>query len=591
MGLNIAVLAIGEAMSIDDEPPAALVVERLTQAGHKIGARAVVPDSLQMIRAKFLEYIADPTVDVVIATAGTRTEYAAQALAPLVTKQLAGFADLFRLMTFEEIGTAAMLVDAEAAQCKTTFVFLLPASIGAVRTALEKLIAPQLDYRTKPQNLVMRMPRIAHVDTPEKAPEPEPWITPKKPTQTIAAVPAPAKPAPRPATIPPPIPAIPSHTHSVSQRLAAIPQFMAKETTAVGPAPAPRNKVSTIVAPLPMKAPAAPIVPMTEDASTPEREKEVEDRPGPIPHTPPPSVMIDASLEDKATIPIPINRRAETERVWHDDDDDDGYPRRVIYPRHKGVSATFVVTWIVIAVAAAAAVLFMLMRKEDDEVRREQVASRTPVVAPEVTSEPPTPTPPPPPVVEPPPVAPVVDDEIDMAAPVDEPAPATNPFDPPPAAKPKPPKAPKEPVVTKDPAVAKEPVVAKAPVEKPPLDDGCDEVSCVLDRYRLPCCATFKPAEEAPKPVASGVPEKIDRAMILDGIGPMKPAVQRCGEKFGGKGTVKLVVQVLPSGNVDDITVSTTPDEALGSCVASAVKKATFGKTQSGGSFGYPFVF
>src|SRR5665647_659200 len=120
VGLNVAVLAIGDALAISDEPPAQLVVDRFLGAGHKVVAQHVVGDFLQAIRAKFLEWIADPTIDVVVATAGARTEYAAAALAPLVTKPLVGFSDLFRYMTFEEIGTAAMLVDADAAQCKST---------------------------------------------------------------------------------------------------------------------------------------------------------------------------------------------------------------------------------------------------------------------------------------------------------------------------------------------------------------------------------------------------------------------------------------------------------------------------------------
>jgi len=597
IGLNVAVLAIGDALTIGDEPPAQLVVDRFTQAGHKVVAQAVAGDFVQVIRAKLLEWIADPTIDVVVATAGTRTEHAASALAPLVTKPLVGFSDLFRYMTFEEIGTAAMLVDADAAQCKSTFVFLLPASIGAVRTALDRLILPQLDYRTKPANLVMRMPRVAHVEAPDKAPEPEPWIQPKKPTLQIAAVPAPARPPARAKTMPPPLPA----ERSISRKLDAVPEFAIKEITNVGPAPAPaasRPKISTISAPLPMKLPAAPAPMVEELEATPPRMREFEvvEKTGPIPRTPSASVMIDSSLSQPIALVTPTRARPTIPPDEPDDLDDYAPPR--------GGSRKVVFAWLGIALAGAAlAIAFLVLRKPDKDASAggeppgDRVAARTPPI-PDTRSEPPPAEPPP---VEPPPVEPppVVDHEIDM-----QPEPAV---EPPVVAK----TPPTEPVVAKDPGVArtpptpKEPKVAKEPREpKPPkepkepelapvtVENGCDEVSCALDRYQLACCAKFKPAEVPvePKPT-SDLPEKIDRSMIVDAMGKMKPAVVRCGEIHGTKGTVKLYVQVTAGGSVEDVSVQSTPDAPIGACVATAIKKASFARTQNGGSFGYPFVF
>lgn len=600
IGLNVAVLAIGDALTIADEPPAQLIVDRFTTAGHKVVAQAVVGDFLQTIRAKLLEWVADPSVDVILAIAGTRTEYGAAALAPLVTKPLIGFADLFRYMTFEEIGTAAMLVDADAAQCKSTFVFLLPSSIGAVRTALDRLIIPQLDYRTKPANLVMRLPRVAHVEAPE-VPVPEPWITPKKPTAQIVGVPAPPKPPKRKGTIPPPLPAV-----SMVRKIEAVPQFVAKETTNVGAAPAPasatRPKISTISTPLPTRLPAAPAPFVEELEATPPKTREFESAvmTSPIPRTPSPSVMVDATLSQPITVvdrarPPTANPNTSRPIDERGDDDDEGFTTYAPGRRSRKLA----LAWASIAIAGAAMlIVFLLLRRTDKDARAslepapgDRVAARIPTL-PETRSEPP----PVPVVAAPPlPVEPPVDNEIDMPL---EPEPAKTP----PVAAKTPPVPAKPPVVAKlpvektpvaKPPVEKAPVVEKEPELKPvTVENGCDEVSCVLDRYQLACCAKFKPAEESAKPAPkSDVPEKIDRAMIVEGVGRIKPAVVRCGEVYGGKGTVKLSVQVSAEGKVGDVSVSSTPDEQLGTCVAAAVKKATFAKTQNGGSFGYPFVF
>ncbi len=587
VSLNVAVLAIGDALTIVDEPPAQLIVDRFTTAGHKVVHQAVVGDFLQTIRAKLLEWIADPAVDVILATAGTRTEYGAAALAPLVTKPLIGFSDLFRYMTFEEIGTAAMLVDADAAQCKSTFVFLLPSSIGAVRTALDRLLMPQLDYRTKPANLVMRLPRIAHVDLVE-VPESEPWITPKKPTAQIVGVPAPPKPPPRRGTMPPPLPAV-----SMVRKIEAVPGFIAKEKTTVGAAPAPRPKISaTISAPLPQRAPAAPAPFVEELEATPPKTREFEsvEKTGPIPRTPSPSVMVDEELSQRAITVVPARPKTmpppmiNTSRPIDELTDDEGFTTYAGGRKNR----TLAIAWASIALAAAALVIvFLLLRKSNTDARAsvdppEQIVATNPPPVPQVQIEPP-PAPRPEPVVIAPDAAPA-DHEIDMPL---EPEPVK-----PPVVAAKSPPAAKTPPATKPP---KEPVVAKekelAPVT---TENGCDEVSCALDRYQLACCAKFKPAEE-PKPApasASDVPEKIDRAMIVEGVGRMKPAVVRCGEIHGSvKGTVKLAVKVRADGKIDGVTVSDTPDEQLGTCVATAIKKATFGKTQNGGSFSYPFVF
>ncbi len=138
---------------------------------------------------------------------------------------------------------------------------------------------------------------------------------------------------------------------------------------------------------------------------------------------------------------------------------------------------------------------------------------------------------------------------------------------------------------------------AVAPIEPakplppgPPPEAGCDEVSCVLDRYARPCCARYKPADAGFDPKKT-MPDRLDRAAVKEGVEHMKPRVIACGERTPVKGTVKLAITVAPDGSVSDISVNDTPDAALGECVATALRKATFAKTINGATFVYPFAF
>ena len=139
----------------------------------------------------------------------------------------------------------------------------------------------------------------------------------------------------------------------------------------------------------------------------------------------------------------------------------------------------------------------------------------------------------------------------------------------------------------------------KAEATPPPAKDtgGCDEVSCVLNNYEGACCAKFKKKGSgggaAAKPSGGGgdLPDALDRAMISDGVNKVKAKVQACGDKSSAKGQVKVSVKVNPGGDVASVSVKNTPDASLGNCVAAAMQRAKFAKTQNGGSFGYPFMF
>ncbi len=166
--VNIAVLTVSDTRTLETDTSGKLIEDRMREAGHHVVTRQVVVDSELQIRAQLATWIADSSIDVVIATGGTGVtprDVTPEALAPLVTKAIPGFGELFRWLSFEEIGTSTIQSRAEAALCGETFVFLLPGSNGGVRTGLEKILIPQLDHRVKPCNFVMLLPRIKNEAT------------------------------------------------------------------------------------------------------------------------------------------------------------------------------------------------------------------------------------------------------------------------------------------------------------------------------------------------------------------------------------------------------------------------------------------
>lgn len=146
------------------------------------------------------------------------------------------------------------------------------------------------------------------------------------------------------------------------------------------------------------------------------------------------------------------------------------------------------------------------------------------------------------------------------------------------------PKPPAHPIAARD---DHEP--APAPVPAPTVDDSCDEVSCVLNNNTPSCCAKYK-KERAPV-VVTGPPAALDRQAISNGVASVKASVAACGTHTTARGIVKLHVRVGANGLVTTASVAATPDAALGGCVEAAVRRAVFPRTQSGGSFSYPFVF
>lgn len=161
--LNIAVLVVSDSRSDVDDVSGKTLVERLQQAGHRLAEKRIVPDNIYQIRAAVSNWIAGNDIDVVISTGGTGVtgrDGTPEAIEPLLDKVLDGFGEIFRMRSYQDIKTSTMQSRAIAGVANATYIFCLPGSSGACRTAWDDLIKAQLDYRTRPCNLVQLMPRL-----------------------------------------------------------------------------------------------------------------------------------------------------------------------------------------------------------------------------------------------------------------------------------------------------------------------------------------------------------------------------------------------------------------------------------------------
>ncbi len=161
--LNIAVMTVSDTRTEATDKSGDTLVKLLTEAGHVLAEKRIVPDDIYQIRALASQWIADAGVNAVITTGGTGItgrDSTPEAMAVLFDKQIDGFGELFRVVSYEEINTSTMQSRALAGVANATFIFCLPGSTGACRTGWGKLISHQLDYRTRPCNLVELMPRV-----------------------------------------------------------------------------------------------------------------------------------------------------------------------------------------------------------------------------------------------------------------------------------------------------------------------------------------------------------------------------------------------------------------------------------------------
>ncbi len=161
--LDIAVLVISDSRTEKTDKSGALLADRLTAAGHRLADKQIVPDDLYQIRAVVAGWIAAEEIQVVLTTGGTGVtgrDGTPEALRPLLDKEIEGFGEIFRALSFAEIETSSLQSRALAGVANGTYLFCLPGSSGACRTAWDSIIAAQLDLRTRPCNLVELMPRL-----------------------------------------------------------------------------------------------------------------------------------------------------------------------------------------------------------------------------------------------------------------------------------------------------------------------------------------------------------------------------------------------------------------------------------------------
>ena len=696
--VNVAVVGVGA-----DDAATRTAAERLAAAGHE------VVDSKQLAAgAPLLEvltdWIDDDRIDIVIAIAND-TEPVRAAMAPLVSREIPGFGELLRAAAFSEIGSAAMLLEGDAARCGATYVFVVPGTVGAVKVAMDHLLLPQLDMQTRPLNLASRLPRLRGRAPAESSfvrrerEGTDPGFVPPKSSPSILTPAARGNPSPAPRmkTMPPPLPdKAPSKTPPLGVVLRATPveadaakdaELITSDAAILIP---PAVIVDTPEAPAeiidkPPAVEAAPVAaaepPKTEDtvaadqlgafvmslekhAAQIRREKS---QVGPLPTapveppaaersaktTPPPrsSKTTPPPAPPAKTMPPPVKRTdaelkalrdasvaeaiSKVEKLPEKPGEEPAAPRKknettpqqwaqaaeklekispratrdpgslganavlgqgdrvIVIPQSKKRRTWLVVPLLLVVGAAGAFVVKTQFlsgnRTASAEPQPDHVEQTVKVEAVE-------PAPTPPPADQPAPLPPVVPQvaEIEMepagnltaiaqahgdhhthTAVAPTPAPVTGSA----AAGSATGSADDTPDPRTHPNIA-------------PASPDCDEASCILEHYQRECCARYKPPEmPAEKIDPNALPDTLDKAAVKAGVADVKPAVQQCGEEHYAKGEVKITLTVNGAGKVTDATVSATPDQTLGNCVADALKRATFAKTTNGAVFTYPFMF
>ena len=164
VALKLAVLTISDTRDESQDKSGKLLVERLEGAGHSLAEKVILPDDRYEIRAAISQWIVDKKIDVVITTGGTGLtgrDGTPEAVAPLLDKEIEGFGEVFRILSYEEIGPSTIQSRAIAGVANGTYIFCLPGSSGACATGWDRIISEQLDSRTHPCNLVDLMPRLA----------------------------------------------------------------------------------------------------------------------------------------------------------------------------------------------------------------------------------------------------------------------------------------------------------------------------------------------------------------------------------------------------------------------------------------------
>jgi molybdopterin adenylyltransferase len=161
--VNIAVLTVSDTRTIETDKSGATLIERLQAAGHILAARAILQDDVPTLVTQLNAWIDDPNIDCIITTGGTGVtgrDVTPEAFTQVCEKDIPGFGELFRWLSFKSIGTSTVQSRATAGVARGTYLFALPGSTGAVKDGWDGILATQLDSRHTPCNFVELMPRL-----------------------------------------------------------------------------------------------------------------------------------------------------------------------------------------------------------------------------------------------------------------------------------------------------------------------------------------------------------------------------------------------------------------------------------------------
>ena len=161
--IHIAVLTVSDTRTLETDTSGALLAERIATAGHQVAVRAIVTDDADLIEARLRQWIEDETIDAVITTGGTGVtgrDVTPEAFDRVLDKRIEGFGELFRMLSYQKIGTSTIQSRAIGGVAGGTYLFALPGSSGAVKDGWDDILVHQLDNRFRPCNLVELMPRL-----------------------------------------------------------------------------------------------------------------------------------------------------------------------------------------------------------------------------------------------------------------------------------------------------------------------------------------------------------------------------------------------------------------------------------------------
>ncbi len=162
--INIAVLTVSDTRTAENDTSGDILAARITDAGHNLAARLIIKDDANLLAGKFNDWINDPQIDAIVSTGGTGLtgrDVTPEALAQLDgARDIPGFGELFRWVSYKTIGTSTVQSRACAVVARGTYIFALPGSNGAVKDGWDGILAEQLDSRNRPCNFVELMPRL-----------------------------------------------------------------------------------------------------------------------------------------------------------------------------------------------------------------------------------------------------------------------------------------------------------------------------------------------------------------------------------------------------------------------------------------------